>query len=300
MPQDQLIPQFEFGQQLSGAQAQYLVDTLGEARALYEIQRNRNTVPNGWVPDPKRMMEMERLDLERRRTAATESKAYDLPKPKQGYQWTPEGDRQVPIPGGPVWQKLKNEHAEDVNTYKGTDLLAANAISKVNRLLNTKNKEGFESLFGGYYATLVGQHMPFWNTQDLKNDLEALKSNVMSVGLDLARRGGSVGTITEREWPILGSMIERLSTMTSESEARRMLGRIKAHMQRMRRDAKKKYIDTWGESEWKQDLKETQDYGKVPKYTSAEEAEAAFARGEISDGEAIEVGGRPYIYEAPR
>ena len=165
---------------------------------------------------------------------------------KQGYQWDPaDPTRQIPTPGGPAWREQSSKHATDLQTLQGVEAQAKDAQDRIRSIL--RNKEGFESNFGGYNA-YVTQYLPGDATAKARTEIESMKASLKSAGLNLARVGGSVGQITEREWPILEKMIDNITPALGEKDAREALNRIAIKMQRMAENAKEVYQKEWGDS----------------------------------------------------
>lgn len=177
-------------------------------------------------------------------------------KLKPGFAWDPvDKMKQVPVSGGPAWRELSSKHADDLNRLGAFGEIADSSRATIERILDPKvEKTGFNPNFGGYNAALITQHMPgavptFGQTQNVRNDLENLKSNLKAQGASLMRGvGGAPGSITEREWPILEKMIESLSPLMEEKEAREALGRISTRFEGMKQRSLANYKAEWGDS----------------------------------------------------
>ena len=63
--------------------------------------------------------------------------------------------------------------------------------------------------------------------------------------MQIFRAGGSIGAMTEREWPIMESMIASLNPKLEENDARDILKSIKAKFESLERLASEKYNDQW-------------------------------------------------------
>jgi len=172
----------------------------------------------------------------------------DKPPLKQGYMRDPQDPmRQTPVPGGPAWRDLSSKHAADMQTLGALDETSSATNATIDRVLAPERKGAFNSNFGGYNA-LATQYLP-GETQDVRNDLENLKSGLKTYGLNIIRSSsGAIGTITEREWPILEKQIESLTPLMGEPEAREALKRIKARLEGMKKRALNVYKQEWGDS----------------------------------------------------
>lgn len=148
-------------------------------------------------------------------------------------------------------QKMRSSHAKDYQALTGIDEKNDLAINRIDRILDQKKSSSFNNLYGGYnaYAT---QLMP-GETQDIKNELESLKANLKMMGFELIRQGGSIGQMTEREWPIVADQIAKLDNpRISEPEARRTLEEVKNFLVSHKNKARETYDMEWGESPYYQ------------------------------------------------
>lgn len=192
-----------------------------------------------------------------RREAADRERARDAQrgKLKPGYRWAgPDLTDQEMIQGGPAWREQSSKHATDLGTLAQLHEMANSAGATIDRILDPKVRaSGFNPNFGGYNA-LVTEHMPQWvpgfgKTQDTRMNLENLKSQLKTYGLNLLRgTSGAIGSITEREWPILEKQIEALSPLMSEEAAADALGRIKNRLVGMKERTMNVYKQEWGDS----------------------------------------------------
>lgn len=246
--------QQEFTRRLQEAQLQRQYEVMGQ-QARHQAAQERQAQENSRRLWEQQNLTGRRLDLtetanrqrfEQGERAAAERARGTL---KPGYAWDPQDQmKQVPAPGGPAWRDLSSKHAGDLQTLGTLDETTQAASATIDRILDPKKKAwGFEPNFGGYNA-VVSQYLP-GQTQDTRNDLENLKSTLKTYGLGLIRgSSGAVGSITEREWPILEKQIESLSPLMSEGEAKSALERIQARMGGMRQRALSLYKQEWGDS----------------------------------------------------
>jgi len=101
-----------------------------------------------------------------------------------------------------------------------------NAISKLDNMLDEKNKDTFNNLYGGYNA--YGTQMLSGETSNLKTDRDSVVELMKQQGLALVRQDGSPGSITEREWPMYRDMLESILVPTiSEKAARERLKTVR-------------------------------------------------------------------------
>ena len=183
--------------------------------------------------------------------ASTATPTPIIPKLKQGERWNSDLERVEQVPGSAEYIKQSKLHGTDYGAVQAVNSKTELADKQIDRLLNPANTDAFNNLFGGYNAKFVTQHFT-GATAGLKKDLDSLKQDLKSAGLELIKSGGggAIGTITEREWPILEGMIESLDPTLPEQDARNKLAEIKAKMANLRAMAADKYETTWGETQY--------------------------------------------------
>lgn len=168
----------------------------------------------------------------------------DVPKTKPGEMWDTASQTIKVVPGSDLERNQKSAHAKDFGTMQSTVSSMNASIDKVAEILDPKNEAAFNSNFGGYNA-LATQYLP-GDTADMRKKIDALKSDLKMAGLNVIRSGGSIGAMTEKEWPIVESMIARIDPVLGEDAARQELRKVQAHMERIRDNAATLY-----ETEWK-------------------------------------------------
>jgi hypothetical protein len=143
--------------------------------------------------------------------------------------------------------KQLSEHAKDFDAVQTAGTRTDQAMKKIDYILDEKNKDQFELNFGGYnaYATSA---LP--SAQNMKVKIESLKSDLKMAGLELMRSGGSVGQMTEREWPIVQNMIDSIDPRLGEKEARDAFKNIRTYMNNIRDNAKNTYKTNWEQTQF--------------------------------------------------
>lgn len=167
---------------------------------------------------------------------------------KPGYAVDPsDRTRQMLVRGGPAWQELSSKHSDDVRAMRSTKDQAQSTVDKISDILDSKNRDAFNSNFGGYNAYIT-QYYP-GATQNTRAWLTSLKDQMKLAGLNLARAGGgSVGAMSEREWPIMERAIESLTPLMDEKEARDTIERVLVRMKRLERNMNEVYQKEWKDS----------------------------------------------------
>jgi hypothetical protein len=170
------------------------------------------------------------------------------PKLKPGERWDPQTQTVQAVPGSAEYIKQQGLHKKDYSTFKSVQEARRLADSKIDYLLDPKNNDAFENLFGGYNA-VISSRFP-GKTAAAKSALKELKSNIKNAGLRLIQQGGKIGAITEREWPILEGMIADLETTMDEDSARTKLNDIKSFLARTEANAADEYETTWSNTQY--------------------------------------------------
>lgn len=171
-----------------------------------------------------------------------------IPKLKPGEVWDPAAQTVKQVPGSAEYNKQSKAHGTDYNAAKTVLSKMDNAISKVNEILDPKNASGFENNFGGYNAAV--SRMFTGNTATVRKNIDSLKADMKGAGLELIRAGGSIGALTEREWPMLEAQIDSIDYMLDEDAAKAAFERVKSTFNRIKDQAKDTYQTTWGETQY--------------------------------------------------
>lgn len=203
-----------------------------------------------------RAMKLQQFDLNQRKGEQdiAESQAKidnarnaNMPRLGQGERLTASGEVEM-IPGSAPYLKQMQSYKKDKDALNAVDTNADLVISKVNEIIDPKKEGAFNSQFGGYnaYATrlLPGE------TQDIGVKISSLKDNLKMIGLGLMRQGGSIGQMTEKEWPIVQNQIEALDPRMSEKEARKAFENVISEVNRVREKARNLHNETWGNTQF--------------------------------------------------
>lgn len=206
-------------------------------------------------------------------------------KLKQGERWNAELQRVEAVPGSELFQKQKTAHGKDLDAAKATGNEVSLGKNKIDKLLDAKNEKEFNNLFGGYTAYATGRLSG--KTATLRTELNSLKSSLKAAGKRIiaSAGGGAIGQITEREWPILESMIGELVPEMDAQGARDKLDDIARQLDKIDRLSREKYESTWGESQYYTNIPESSaapipaprpsaDTGQVVNVRTVEEARA--------------------------
>lgn len=175
--------------------------------------------------------------------------------PRELQQMRLRGERPAPsggtelIEGSPAYIKASGAHAKDVAGLQAMNTKIDSAVAKIDRILDPKNTGAFNSNFGGYNA-YVTRLLP-GDTQNIGREIDSLKSDLKSAGLEMMRQGGSIGQMTEREWPIVERMIANIDTRLSEPGAREIFAQVRAYLEKIRTNAAENYRMEWGGTQFR-------------------------------------------------
>jgi hypothetical protein len=167
---------------------------------------------------------------------------------KPGERKTPQGTVEA-VPGSDLYTKQKANYTKD---YKGATTVVdkiAEAQARIDRITSEDNASGFAGNFGGYNAAYATQYFP-GQTQDVASDIQSLKADLKNAGLELIRNGGSIGQITEAEWPIIQEQLALLTPMLSEAKARDILANVSARLKNIADRALETYDMQWGDTQF--------------------------------------------------
>lgn len=173
-------------------------------------------------------------------------------KLKPGEVYNAELDRVEAKPGSELYVKQSKEHAKDYKAANGTLMKMDDSIAKIDKILAPANRSAFEGNFGGYNA--YGTRMLPGENSNMRKTLDSFKSDLKQAGLELMRQGGSIGQMTEREWPIVEQMIASIDPVLGEAEARNIFEQIKARFERIKEAAQDVYDTQWDATQYHKSL----------------------------------------------
>jgi hypothetical protein len=163
--------------------------------------------------------------------AATKQAAGPDRRLKPGERWNEEKQVIEAIPGSDIFKKQKEKFSDE---YKGATSVVSqteNGLNKIGEILDEANSEGFMMNFGGYNA--YASRFASGPASDMRKKIDSFKSDMKAAGKQLLATGGSIGQITEREWPILEQMIASIDPVLSEEEARNTFQDIQNRFRRL-------------------------------------------------------------------
>lgn len=215
------------------------------------------------MPKPMTAAERANLDLEERRVRIAEENARreaakteaiasgerGPTEPQKGEVWNREAGRYDVVPGSKLYNETSKKHSSDYKAKTAVQDRVKESLAKIDYVLAPENEDGFGYNFGGYTEAYVGQYVP-GQAQDVKNTIESLKADITQAGLELMRAGGSIGAITEREWPLLEKQIAAVTPYVSEKRARELLDNVAQRLKNIQTRTTETYDTQWGETQF--------------------------------------------------
>ena len=197
-------------------------------------------------------LERKRIEIDRYRSRKGEGDGTGGVGPgtklEKGERWNATEQRIETVPGSKLHVAQSDKHGKDRSALVAVETKTNSAINKIDEILDPKNQAGFDANFSGmvpYGGFVTGRFAP-----DSRRKIESLKADMKSAGLELIRQGGSIGQITEREWPILEAMIAGISPEMTAEAAREEFTKVRAYMQRLAGNAKDAYQTEWGDTQY--------------------------------------------------
>ena len=141
--------------------------------------------------------------------------------------------------------RLQGLHAQDLSSLEAINDSTQGIIGRMGSIQSNK---GFESNFG-MFPEVVTRYIPGKN-YNTKVELEQLEDMAKTSGLSQIRAGAgqSIGTITEREWPIIASQLLKLNVGQTDEAAKGMLGTARRSLLNMRNRELREYQNKWKDS----------------------------------------------------
>lgn len=193
---------------------------------------------------------------------------------KPGWEMTYDSVTKQPIPGTeqPMFDpnrnggsggmrdtdylKWMNQHDKDYTKAQSAMDGADDGQKNVKDIITNPN---FKYMFGGYTEKALSRFSS-GELAGLNNSIDTLKNQLMIQGLDKVRNGGGVGSMTEKEWPIMRDMISSLDPKMDEATAKASLAKIYDYFERAKKESSTNYENKWnnkrGQEFYRSDLKE--------------------------------------------
>jgi hypothetical protein len=169
-------------------------------------------------------------------------------KLEKGERWNAAEQRIETVPGSKLHVAQSDKHNKDREALKGVETKTQSAITKIDELLSPKYIDGFRANFSGDlpFSGYVTQYV----APDARRRIDSLKSDMKAAGLELIRTGGSIGAMTQQEWPIVEQMIAALTPDMTADEAELQVKKIREYMEKIKNNAKDAYQTEWGDTQY--------------------------------------------------
>lgn len=176
-----------------------------------------------------------------------------LPPLDKGYTYDKEGNA-VLIPGSKADRDERLKAVGDRKKVVGNTGQLDEAVKNIDEILDPKNAKAFNDNFGGYVQKTTADKLT-GETATTYNKIQQLKANTAKLGLDDFRVNGSIGAMTEKEWPLVQAAIASLDPKMPAADAARAIKGIRDKMQRMKDDAVDTYNLQWGGTKYHTPIK---------------------------------------------
>jgi hypothetical protein len=188
-------------------------------------------------------------------------------------------------PNTPGFIAANQKHGKDWNQKEFINTKADFVQDKINYILDPKQSKGFQRNFGENYSAYLTGNFP--DAQDVRTQIDSLKASLKNAGLDMMKTGGSIGAMSEREWPIVEGVLATITPGLSEDEAKARLKEAYDRVEVIRNLGSNNYESTWSNSQFFNP--------KTSKEMQAEK-EAAKKNKEVSGGKGQEGANNAYNY----
>lgn len=222
------------------------VKTHGTNSSQAKNIRDKIEQESGGLERQRIAIDRQRLGLERYKASKGDGSGRG-PGPgtklEKGEIWNEAEQRIETVPGSKLNITQSNAHNKDRESLKAVETKTNSAINKIDELLSPKYIEGFRANFSGDlpYSGVVTQYF----APDARRRIDSLKSDMKNAGLELIRAGGSIGQITEREWPIIEQMIAAITPDMTYQEAELQMKKVRAYLAKVQNNAKDSYQNEW-------------------------------------------------------
>lgn len=162
-----------------------------------------------------------------------------------GQRMTSEGNVED-IPGSRPFVQNSKAHAGDAKNVQMVNSTTNDTLTDIDKILDPKKASDFDANFG--YGSSLTAKTP--GARDVAAKLDNIKAALKEAGLQLFRTGGSIGSMTEKEWPIVQDRIATLNGNMSPDAARATLADIKNRIDRIRNITNDTYDTQWGATQY--------------------------------------------------
>lgn len=173
----------------------------------------------------------------------------DKPKPPKDFKWNEDMTEHVLIPGSPTDLKMRAVKEKDLKNKATLDSTVDAEIRNIDQLINVPGKK--DGLHPGLRAMVGPVDVLFptllTDTANAEALLESLQSKASISSLNTIRgTTGSIGSLTEREWPRLESMKATLQKTQGTKQFVQSLRDYKNELERLKRIGAQSVSDTTG------------------------------------------------------
>jgi hypothetical protein len=226
----------------------------GTSTKTQQLQEYRDQLKTQLDKDPANEALQQKYD-EANAAVMRETRYGDRGLPPLDKGWTYDKENNaVLIPGSKADRDERLKAVGDRKKVVGNTGQLDEAVKNIDELLDPKNAKAFNDNFGGYVQKTTADKLT-GETATTYNKIQQLKANTAKLGLDDFRVNGSIGAMTEKEWPIVQAAIASLDPKMPAADAARAIKGIRDKMQRMKDDAVDTYNLQWGGTKYHTPIK---------------------------------------------
>ena len=169
---------------------------------------------------------------------------------QKGERWNAAKGQVEAVKGSKIYVQQQEAFTKTYKDAKATIANSEDALTKLKDL--NSDEKGFERNFGGYNA-MITKNTPGAGL-NYKTKLEGISANMRQIGLSFIRQGGSIGQITEREWPMIEAAFAKLSSNLNEEDAKFQFKIIENRFNKVIAASKDSYKTQWGDTQFYKSL----------------------------------------------
>lgn len=139
--------------------------------------------------------------------------------------------------------KFEKERSVDKQAIQGLDDALNNTKEALDAIANHPGLTRATGIIG------MAPSIPGSDASKAANLIEEFKNGVKMTGLNLVRQGGSIGMMTEREWPIVEGMVAQIDPKTGADQVKMQMRKVISKMEQIKKNAQAKHDELYGTQE---------------------------------------------------
>lgn len=139
--------------------------------------------------------------------------------------------------------KQKQQMGKDKIALKSMESELTNLKNQANALKAHKGLRGATGVQG------IFPSIPGGDAAQAEVLLEEFKAATKNAGLQLVRQGGSIGAMTEKEWPIVEAMVSNIDPKGGIKQVQDQIDKVVAKMEQVQKNTKSNFDELYSESD---------------------------------------------------